>query len=394
MSVAHSERAHAVLSASGSKRWMSCTPSAQLEQLFPNSTSEFAEEGTAAHELSELHLGLYLGEISKRAFNKKLKEQQAGKYYSQSMSDYVHQYVDKVIERINEARMRSKDTIVLIEQRLDYSAWVPEGFGTGDVVIISDGIMEIIDLKYGKGVPVSAKANTQMRLYGLGALNLFGFLYDIETVRMTIVQPRLDSISTDEITAEGLLLWAESEVKPLAEKANAGEGEFSPGEHCRFCRAKAICRARAEANLEMAKYEFREPTLLTYEEIGEILAQADELQKWAADVQAYAFNQAEKHGVKFPGWKLVEGRSNRKYADKDTVTEVLLAEGLSEDVIYEPKSILGISAMEKAIGKKLFNQLLGEHVIKPVGKPTLVPESDSRPELSTAASAKADFADD
>ncbi|TPG74004.1 DUF2800 domain-containing protein [Brevibacillus laterosporus] len=394
MSVAHSERAHAILSASGSKRWMSCTPSAQLEQQFPNTTSEFAEEGTAAHELSELHLGIYLGEINKRTFNKKLKEQQAGKYYSQSMSDYVHSYVDTVIERINEARARSKDAIVLIEQRLDYSAWVPQGFGTGDVVIIADGIMEIVDLKFGKGVPVSAEDNSQMRLYGLGALNLFGFLYDIETVRMTIVQPRLDSISTDELTTMDLLLWAENEVKPLAEKANAGEGEFVAGDHCRFCRAKAICRARTEANLEMAKYEFREPTLLTHEEIGEILAQADELQKWAADVQAYAFNQAEKHGVTFPGWKLVEGRSNRQYTDKDAVVHTLLAEGFGEEIIYAPKTILGISALEKAIGKKIFSQLLSGHVVKPAGKPTLVPESDSRPELSSTASAKADFTDE
>lgn len=391
--VEHAGRAHAILSASGSKRWMTCTPSAQLEQQFDEETSEFAEEGTAAHELSELHLALYLGAITKRAFNKRLKEMQEGKYYSQEMSDYIQVYTDIVIERINEARSRSQDAIVLIEQRLDFSEWVPNGFGTGDVVVIADGIMEIIDLKYGKGVPVMAEENSQMRLYGLGALNLFGFLYDIQTVRMTIVQPRLDSVSTDQMSAEDLLAWAMQEVKPKADLAMAGEGEFAAGDHCKFCKARYTCRERANANLELAKHDFKEPPLLTHEEVGEVLSKATALESWAKDIRKYALDQAENHGVKFPGWKLVEGKSNRKYADTEAVAHTLLSEGYDEASIYEPREVLGITAMESSIGKKRFAELLSELVVKPAGKPTLVPESDKRPELSSAAAAKVDFSD-
>ncbi|PLR84634.1 DUF2800 domain-containing protein [Bacillus canaveralius] len=392
MSTAHSERAHAYLSASGSKRWLSCPPSAKLEQEFPESTSDFAREGTCAHELSELYLQRYLELINKATFTRrhnKFKKDNA-EFYSQEMEDYVQVYVDFVIERINAARAASSDAVILLEQRLDFSEWVPKGFGTGDVVIISDNIMEIIDLKYGKGVPVSAEDNSQMRMYALGAINQFGVLYEFDRVQMTIVQPRLDSISTDEISTDDLLFWADDFVKPRADMAIAGEGEFAAGEHCRFCRARFTCRARADANLEMAKLEFQKPDLLSFDEIGEVLAKAEELQKWAKDVQGYALDQAENHGVKFPGWKLVEGRSNRKYTDEQLVAQALLAEGYEEEKIYS-KSLYGISAMEKAIGKKVFVEVLKDLVIKPVGKPTLVPESDKRPELNSTESAIADF---
>ncbi|MDF2902401.1 MAG: putative protein p51 [Bacillus sp. (in: firmicutes)] len=391
MSVAHADRAHAILSASGSKRWLTCTPSAKLEQDFPDQTSEFAQEGTAAHELSEIYLQLHTGQISKTAFSRRLnKFKKENTFYSQEMDDYVQSYVDFVIERINEATAISADAVILLEQRLDFSHWVPHGFGTGDVVLIADSVMEIIDLKYGKGVPVSAEENTQMRLYALGAINQFGMLYEFETVRMTIVQPRLDSISTDEMNADDLLRWADDYVKPKADMAMSGEGEFVSGVHCRFCKARFTCRKRAEDNLEMAKYEFQVPNLLSHEEIGEILAQADELQKWAKEVQSYALEQAENHGVKFPGWKLVEGRSTRKYSDEEAVAQTLMSEGYGEDVIYS-KSLLGITNMEKAIGKKVFAEVLDGYVIKPSGKPTLVVESDKRPELNSTASAVADF---
>jgi hypothetical protein len=390
MSTAHAERAHAYLSASGSKRWLTCTPSAQLETQFPDSTSEFAEEGTAAHELSEIYLRKYIGEITKAAYTRQLNKAKKGKYYSQEMEDYVQVYVDFVIERINEVQAISPDAVILLEQRLDFSVWVPKGFGTGDVVLIADGVMEIIDLKYGKGVAVDAEENTQMRLYALGALNQFGMLYDIETVKMTIVQPRLDSISTDEIADIDLLHWADEYVQPRAQMAIDGEGDYVAGDHCRFCKARFTCRKRAEANLEMAKYEFKEPALLSNEEIGQILIQAEELQKWAKDVQGYALEQAENHGVRFPGWKLVEGRSNRKYTDEETVAQTLFENGIQEEQIFERK-LNGITAMEKAIGKKVFSELLGDLVIKPTGKPTLVPEGDKRPEINSTASAIADF---
>ncbi|HLN88998.1 MAG TPA: DUF2800 domain-containing protein [Candidatus Binatia bacterium] len=388
---AHAERSHAILSASGSKRWLTCTPSAKLEQGFPEEESTFAAEGTFAHELSEIHLSYYLGQIKRAAFNRELKKRSDHPFYSQEMLDYIQTYVDIAAERINEAKAQTNDAVVLIEQRLDFSNWVPQGFGTGDIVIIADGTLEIIDLKYGKGVPVSAEENTQMRLYALGALHQFEFLYDIERVRMTIVQPRLDTVSTDEISVGDLLEWANEIVKPRAEMAIKGEGEFSAGEHCRFCRARYTCRERAESNLQLARYEFQNPPLLTHEEVAEVLMQAESLQKWAADIQSYALEQAEKFGVRFPGWKLVEGRSNRKYIDKASVADTLILAGYQEDLIYEPREILGISAMEKAIGKKQFGELLTELVIKPTGKPTLVHESDKRPELNSVASAVEDF---
>jgi hypothetical protein len=231
-----------------------------------------------------------------------------------------------------------------------------------------------------------------MQLYGLGAYNDLSMLYDIETLRMTICQPRLDSISTQELSTKWILTWAEQIVKPLAAKAYAGEGEFKAGEHCWFCRAKATCRARADANMEMAKFDFQDPLLLTDEEIGDILGKAEELQAWAKDIQAHALAEAEK-GKKWPGWKLVEGRSNRKYTDEVKVANTLKAEGYPEDKIYAPREIWGITAMEKEITKKHFNALLSNLVIKPAGKPVLVPEADKRPEISSINAAQADFSE-
>lgn len=384
-------RKHALLSASGAYRWLACPPSARLEELFPESSSDYAAEGTAAHALAELKLQHALGLIDEETYLERSSNfEENSDYWSVSMNDYIDDYVSMVVERVNEARNRSKDAQVLLEQRLDFSEWVPDGFGTGDVVIIADDIMEVIDLKYGRGVPVSAEDNAQMRLYALGALALFGDLYDIKTVKMTIIQPRLDSISTDEITAGMLLWWADGELRRRAKLAYDGEGEFKAGDHCRFCRARAGCRARAEANLELAKMEFRQPPLLTEEEIATVLARADELKAWVADVSDYALDQAVNHGVEYPGWKLVEGRSNRKYTDEKAVAETLERAGYTEEDIYQ-KTVWGITAMERNLGKKRFLELLKDLVIKPAGKPVLVPESDKRPEINSAASAAADF---
>lgn len=384
-------RQHALLSASGSYRWLNCPPSAKLEELVPDERSEFAAEGTFAHELAELLLSRAVANTTKPSvFKTKLLALQKHEFYSQEMHDYIQQYVEHVSEIFLSAKARCCDAIALLEQRLDFSSWVPDGFGTGDVVIIADNIIEVIDLKYGKGVPVSAEDNPQMRLYGLGAYATYGMLYDIQTVRMTIIQPRLDSISTEELSVDKLLAWGDQFVSPRAKLAAEGQGEFLAGEHCRFCKVKAACRARAEANLELARYEFQKPALLDVPEIAEILARAEELQKWAADIQTYALEQAEKHGLKFPGWKLVEGRSNRKYADETAVAQKLITTGYSEDQIYT-RSILGITAMEKLLGKKEFALQLEDLVIKPPGKPTLVPESDKRPEINSTEAAIADF---
>jgi len=384
------ERKHAVLSASGAYRWLACPPSARLEEQFEETTSTYAEEGTLAHGIAEQKLRFLLKQISAQDYAQALQIFEKNEFYSASMLDYIETYASIVMKKVNEAKTRSADAVVLLEQKLDFSDWVPEGFGTGDVVIISDGVLEIIDLKYGKGVPVAAEDNAQMRLYALGALATFDSLYDIKIIRMTIVQPRLDSVSSDEITAEMLYWWADTELIKRAQLAWEGKGEFQAGEHCQFCRARFNCRARAEANLELAKMDFRKPELLTDEEIGEVLKQADELKAWVSDVFDYALVQARDHGKKFKGWKLVEGRSVRKYADEEAVAKTLLEAGYKEEQIYE-KKLWGITAMEKLLGKTKFGELLKGLVVKPAGKPTLVPESDKRPEINSITAAVADF---
>jgi hypothetical protein len=384
--------AHAILSASGAHRWMACPGSARFEAQFNEETSEYAEEGRFAHALAELQLGFSLGNITHREYNKNLKTMQENPLYSPVMAEYIEQYTTFVQERVADACNRCKDPIVLLEQRLDFSEWVPEGFGTGDVVIIADGTLEVIDLKYGQGVPVDAAGNPQLRLYGLGAYALFSPLYDIEGVRMTICQPRLDSLSSETRSAVELIHWGETEIRPKAELAFSGKGGFCAGEHCKFCRGRAMCRARAEYNLELARYDFTAPQSLTDDEIAEILGKITDLQSWAKDVSEYALTQARDNGIYFPGWKLVEGRSNRKYTDEEQVVATLLAAKYDADLIT-PRVLLGITAMEKEIGKKKFNELLSGLVEKPPGKPTLVPESDKRPALNSTQTAIEDFSE-
>ena len=382
---------HARLSASGAHRWLNCTPSIKLEENYPSSTSIYAEEGTVAHELAEAKLMLEYEKISKKAYNARIKNIQKNEYYNSEMEDYIQSYVDNVIELVNDSKAICDDVIVMLEERLDFSEWVPEGFGTGDVVVISDGILQVIDLKYGKGVEVSAIENPQLRLYGLGAYNQFEILYDIDLVKTTIIQPRFDNISSEEIEVTKLLTWAEN-VKKKAQMAFNGEGDFVSGEHCGFCRAKNDCRKRAEDNLEKArKYDFADTFTLNEYEIADILGFAKNVQDWLKDVQSYALEQAEKHGVKYPGYKLVEGRSNRKYVDEQEVANVLLNSDYDEEKIYKPRTLKGISDMEKAIGKKSFTNLLNDLIIKPVGKATLVAESDKRAEINSIDSAKKDF---
>ncbi len=377
---------HALLSASSSKRWLNCPPSVKLEEGFENTTSVFAEEGTLAHELGEITLRLNLGEFTKRKYSSQLTKIMNNELFTKDMPDYVDMYVDTCMEKVSEAKATTPDAIAIVEQRLDFSQWVPDGFGTGDFVIIADGTMEICDLKYGKGVQVSAKDNSQMRLYALGAISQFEFLYDIQKVKMTIIQPRLDSISTDEMTVEQLLNWADEVVKPTAELAIKGEGEFCTGDHCKFCRAKAVCRARADKNMELAQYEFQKPPTLDNNDIGFILNRVDELTSWAKDVKEYALNQALK-GEELDGFKVVEGKSNRKWANEKAVGDILLEQGFLENIIYT-KKLTGISNMESAIGKKEVNRLLGDYIVKPQGKPTLASETDKRPVFNPA---KADF---
>lgn len=382
---------HARLSASGAKRWMSCPPSVKLEEQFNDEESTYAAEGTFAHSLAELYLRYNNGEISKKAFTTRLNKLRNNDYFSEEMNDYITDYANSVWEIFNEAKASCPDAMILFEQRLDFSEYVPDGFGTGDVVIIADDLVQVIDLKYGKGVGVSAVENPQLRLYGLGAYAEHSMLYDINRIKTTIIQPRLENVSTEESDVVDLVTWGENVVKPAAELAAAGEGEYCVGDHCRFCKARKTCRARADHNLELAAYEFRDASLLEDTEIGEVLKRATELASWVADITGYAQEQAIKHGKKFPGWKLVEGRSDRKYTDKEQVANTLFLADYTDEQIYKPKELLGITAMEKQLGKKQFAELLGELIHKPEGKPVLVQESDRRPELSSTASAKEDF---
>lgn len=380
---------HSRLGASSSHRWMNCLGSVKLCEAVPDKSSSYAEEGTLAHSLAELIINYNLGRIKKAEFNKGMKKIQGGQYYSQEMQDYIKDYTEKVWELMNAAKSISKDAVLLTEQRLDFSDWVPDGFGTGDVVIVYDRVIHIIDLKYGKGVGVSAEENPQLMLYGLGALSSYDMLYDIEKVILTIIQPRLDSISTYETTAAELLEWGEKKVRPAAEETLKDDAKCVAGEWCRFCKVKAVCRARKDAMTELAKMEFSDPRLLEDYEIGEVLRLADQLTAWAGDVKDYAQEEAEK-GKKWDGWKLVEGRSNRKYSNEAKVAETLKEAGYDEALLYE-KKLYGITAMEKIVGKKPLAELCGSLIIKPPGKPVLVPESDKRPEINSADSAKKDF---
>ena len=380
---------HAVLGASSAYRWMHCPGSVELCRGVADKSSKYAEEGTLAHSLAELMINYNLGRLTKREYNTLVKKIKEDPFYCQEMQDYIEDYVKTIWELTNEAKSLCKDVEILTEQRLDFSAWVPEGFGTGDVVIVYDRVIHVIDLKYGKGVGVSAEDNPQLMLYGLGALSTYDMLYDIETVKLTIVQPRLDNISTYELYADDLLQWGESIVKPAAEEALTEGARCAAGDWCRFCKVKATCRTRKDAMTELAKMEFADPRLLEDGEIGEVLRLADQLTAWASDVKEYAQQEAE-NGKKWDGWKLVEGRSNRKYSDETKVAEALIKAGYSESLLYERK-LYGITAMEKIIGKKPLAEFCGSLIIKPAGKPVLVPESDKRPELSSTDSAIKDF---
>ena len=372
---------HELLSASSSHRWLNCPPSARLCEGYEDKGSEYAQEGTDAHSLCEHKLKLALGmETTDPTENLS--------FYNEEMEQCACDYASYVLELVEEAKKICKDPVVLIEQRLDFSRFVAEGFGTGDCVIIADGALYIVDYKHGKGVEVSAVENPQMMLYALGALELFDGIYDIDTVRMTIFQPRRENVSVCVMAKDDLLQWAYNDLTAKAKLAYEGGGEFACGDWCRFCKAKAACRKRAEYNLELAKYDFAMPDTLEDAEIAAILEKADELAAWAADVKEFALQQA-LGGVKYAGFKVVEGRSNRKYTDEDAVADTVKKAGYDP---YEPK-LLGITAMEKLLGKKQFAKLLSGLVEKPQGKPALVPESDKRQEMNIdkAASAAEDF---
>lgn len=374
--VAHKERAHAVLSASASSRWLACTPSAQLEATFPNTTSSYAEEGTLAHEIAELKLRkYYLEPMSPKKFSTRMNKLKKNELYQPEMDGYTDTYVE-YLQKITLGY--DGQSYVAIEKKVDFNTFVPDGFGTVDGLIIAGNDMYITDLKYGKGVQISAENNTQMMLYALGALMEYSFLYAIKNVHMAIIQPRLDNVSEFLMTVEDLLAWGES-IKETARKAYAGEGEFTPGNHCKFCKAKATCRARAEQYKNIAEYtQIKKPPLLSNDEVGDYLSLVKDVEAWAKALKDYALDECLK-GADIKGWKAVEGRASRDYADMDAAFAYLKDKGVDEAILFEKKP-LTVPAVEKLLGKKDYRELLDEKgFIRHVpGKPTLVPKSDKR----------------
>jgi hypothetical protein len=370
---------HAILSASSSDRWLRCPPSARLSEAYEDKGSDYAAEGTDAHSLCEFKLRKALGQSAKDPTENL-------NFYNEEMEDCAAGYAAYIIEQVEAAKETCKDPAVMVEQRVDFSRWVEQGFGTADCLIIADGTLRVIDFKYGLGVLVSAEENPQMKCYALGALELFDDIYDIDDVTLHIYQPRRQNVSEWRIPKADLLTWAEEVLKPAADLAWDGKGEFSCGDWCRFCKAKNVCRARAEENLKLARHDFKLPPKLTDAEIEVILSKVDELVSWASDIKEYALQQALS-GKEWHGFKLVEGRSVRKYTDEASVAKAVSDAGFDP---YE-KKLLGITAMQKMLGNRRFKELLAAYIEKPQGKPTLVPDSDKRPAMNTA---KNDFMED
>jgi hypothetical protein len=388
-SVEHSTRAHALLSASGASRWMNCTPSARLEEKFDeSSTSTFAAEGTLAHEFGDVNLRFKNGEIDEKTLKAELKKLRKDKNYTDEMESEVDKYVTIVMEAFAVAKARTPDAKLLIEERVDFSHLVEKGFGTGDVCIVADGFLDVIDLKYGKGVKVDADKNPQLMLYGSGALRKFDLVYDIHTVNLVIVQPRLDHLSEWKISTEDLIEWGQKEVKPKAAKAYQGKGVQKAGDHCKWCKVKAMCATLAAKNVKLAQHDFKDPHLLTESQVLGVYKQIPMLVDWANAVGKHLLDEAVK-GKKWQGLKLVEGRSNRKWTDEKKVQEALI-ENLFDEKEFTTTKLQGITAVEKLVGKSKFPTILGSLVIKPQGKPTLVPMSDKRPAMGVEQ-AKEDF---
>ena len=384
--------AHAKLNSSASKRWLNCPGSVKLSEHYPNGSSIYADEGTIAHGLAE-------GMISQDAKLQNKYEVDAAKFYGLhpelngtflEMKMTLEPYVDFVMEEYAAELHQDPAAQLMTEERVDLSEYIPGGFGTSDVVLLRQGRLHIVDLKYGKGVSVSAEDNPQLRLYALGTLARFDMLYDIEEVAMTIYQPRLDNVSTDTISAADLYKWGEEVIKPGAQLALTDDAPVHAGDWCQFCPARYDCKERARDAMEIQKYLTQ--MVLSPEEIGEILGKVDRLTKFEDDIKSSALAKALE-GEDIPGWKVVEGRSNRKYSGtEEEIVQQCEAAGYDQALLYERK-LLTITNMEKLMGKKQFAEVLGGYVEKPQGKPTLAPESDKRPALTNNTAAE-DFADE
>lgn len=364
---------HALLSASSAERWINCPPSARLTENMPDTESPHAAEGTLAHSLAELKVRKKFENMRKSEYDKRLGEIRRDPLYAPEMDGHTDTYLDCILKAAH--GYNKVKPYVVAEKRLDYSAYAPGGFGTCDCAMLCKNDLHIFDFKYGKGVPVSAEDNSQLKLYALGALAEYGFLYDIQSVILHIIQPRLDNISDFTIDVDVLTAWGDS-IRPAAELAYKGEGEFKCGDHCRFCKAKAVCRARAEDFFTLEASAELPKELLSDHEIGEILERASRLKNWVSEVEEYVLSEILS-GKSVEGWKAVEGRSNRKITDIDSAFEVLKKEGYDEALLYERKPIT-LTELEKLVTKKKLEELIGGMIDKPRGKPTLAPESDKR----------------
>lgn len=389
---------HAILSPSGASKWMNCPPSARIEEQLPENTSIYAEEGTLAHSINEITVQLELKKITKAQYKKKLAELQKVKssegeeLYSPEMLDCAEEYLTVVMQKLTEARTIDPAAVIYTERKFDLSKYIPEGFGHVDCPIVADKVLFVIDYKHGKGVPVASGDNKQMKIYGLGAYLEFCDIFDIQELDLTIVQPRIDNTSSFRISVEELLQWAETELKQKAELAWEGKGEFNPGAHCQFCKARPTCRALANQQLELAQHEFADPTFLNDEEISDILSRKKLFEGWLTAVGDHALYEALHNHKVWPGYKLVEGISRRKYSDENAILDVLTQAGYEKDAVGKFK-LLTITEMEKELSKKKFAELVGPLVVKPAGKPVLAPEDDKRPAFNSVAQAQADFAD-
>ena len=411
---------HALLSASSSKQWLHCPPSVRLQEGFPNESSVYAQEGTFAHEVCEYKVRKYLHE--------RVKRPQSEEFYTEEIEAITDTYAEFVISVIEQMKRNGSEPLVLVEERVDYSHIAPSGFGTADMLIIGKdeegrGLLHIVDFKAGSGIYVDVDHNSQLSLYALGGLHAYGYIYPIETIRMTIVQPRLENINTFECSREELEAWGES-IKPIAQMAFEGKGEQTPGEWCRFCRAKPVCRACAEEALSLCREDFldldegalseearaspeeetdltapygedtaapvfKQPGLIPITELSAILPTLNRISSWIEAVFAFVSSEAINHGVPIPGYKVVEGRSKRVFSDTKAVVDTAVANGYTD--LYK-QQLITLTEFEKMMGKKRFNELLGQYVLKPPGKLALVPDSDPREAVDLTATPDQEFA--
>ncbi len=378
---------HALLSPSAAHRWLNCTPSVRLEEGIEDKGSDFAAEGTLAHAICEQKLLTLLGRPHDEA-DKEIEEL-SPKYHSGEMDEYTDTYKAIVMEKYNAAKVNTPDAQLLVEVRLDFRSFLQDSFGTADAVIIADDLMEIIDFKYGKGVKVSAFQNPQMRIYALGALDEFLLEYNIKRVRMTIVQPRIDNLSEDEMPVSSLTKWRDEVLRPASELAFRGDGEQKPGEWCRFCKVKASCKALATLATKTCNEDFKNPRLISDEDIPKLLPLIPVLKSWMDDFTVFSLERAMA-GAHLEGYKVVEGRSIRQVTDQDGLVGILTQEGFDRDILFRPAELKTLGDLEKIVGKKKFADLSKPYVTKPQGKPTLVELSDKRPPLSLQ-SANDDF---